>query len=99
MSQEEQQQKFSEDKDMQFFGPVILVKYMSDNKQGHLFWVNDSSKLPENAAGIRIPADSPLHTLLAYAFDKRKPIKVAPIHRWWGPEGKLFWTIRAATCE
>jgi hypothetical protein len=95
MSEPTQEQQTAETAENSY-GPVTLVQYLADGQgapPGHLFWVNDPSKLPENAVGVRVRIDSPFVTGLFYAFDKKEPIMVVPWSRWSGPDGKLFWTI------
>ncbi len=79
---------------MTYNGPVLFISYLAD-VGNHYFFVNDPSKLPEKAVGVRVPADSPLQAAMFYAFDKKVPAMVSPANRWSGPDGKLFWSIDA----
>jgi hypothetical protein len=78
------------------YGPVILVSYEFRECHGHIYMVDDPSKLPENVVGVRVPGGSDLQPFLFHAFTTRMPIHVAPAHRYWWEGGALLWTIHAA---
>ena len=79
-----------------YHGPVKLISYEFRECHGHIYMVDDPSKLPENAVGVRVRADSQLQPFLFHAYTTRTPIHVAPGHRYWWEGGKLLWTIHAA---
>ena len=80
----------------QYYGPVTLVSYEYREPHGHIYMVNDPNKLPERAVGVRIPSNSPLQQFLFDSYKSKRPIYVAPAHRYWWEGGKLLWTIFGA---
>jgi len=80
----------------QYYGPVFIETYSADN-QGNYYYVNDPTKLPENAIAVRVPPhQAALTSLMTSAFMNGKGVYVAPSHRWWLGNNKLAWTIYAA---
>ena len=80
----------------EYYGPVFIDTYSADN-QGNYYYVDDPSKLPENAIAVRVPPhQAALTSLMTSAFTNGKGVYVAPSHRWWLGNNKLAWTIYAA---
>ena len=80
----------------QYYGPVLITNYSADNK-GSYYYVDDPTKLPENAIAVRVPpSQAALASLMTSAFMNGKGVHVAPSHRWWLGNNKLAWTIYAA---
>jgi len=79
-----------------YFGPVVLTSYEFRECHGHVYMVDDPKRLPENAAGVRVPGGSEMQAFLFHAYSSERPIHVAPAHRYWWEGGKVLWTIHAA---
>jgi hypothetical protein len=83
----------------EYYGPVFLTEYVVSNGDSY-FWVDDPSKLPENAIAVRVPDHKPvLANMLTTAGLNGKPVSISHTHRWNMGEGKIAWTIWRAKIE
>jgi hypothetical protein len=83
----------------EYFGPVFLINYIVSGGASY-FYVDDPTKLPENAIAVRVPPHEPtLASMISSAMLAGKAVSVSPGHRWHMGAGKIAWTIWRAKIE
>lgn len=89
----------SEQRGVDYHGPVSLTSYTADNN-GSYYFVSDPSQLPENAVAVRVPThEATLAALMTTAYMNGKSVLVAVSNRWWLGQDQLAWTIYSAKIE